>query len=202
MVLPGSSRSGENATQNSLSPAVPFARSLEAGFVFFFENRNQNFFRRTWIGRALENDDLPRAQIRRDGPRSIGDVAEIRLVVLIQGRRDANDDRIHGRDLRIIGGGFEAMGLGRRDFFRRDAENVGAAVVEGVDLLLIDIEPGDGKLLLAIEQSQRQSDIAEADNSDAGLARIDAAFQVGKKGRSDELSIHNRTLILALEPSR
>ena len=56
-------------------------------------------------------------------------------------------------------------------------------LVERVDFSLVDIETGDRKLLLAVEQSQRQSDIAEADDSDPSLARVDAAFQVTKQRR-------------------
>src|ERR1019366_6711679 len=42
----------------------------------------------------------------------------------------------------------------------------------------------------AVEQGQGQSDVAQSDDSDPRLARIDAAFQIGKEGRSGELSIH------------
>jgi len=47
-----------------------------------------------------------------------------------------------------------------------------------------------GKFLFAAEQGQGQSDVAQSDDSDSRLARIDAAFQIGKEGRSGELSIH------------
>ena len=119
-------------------------------------------------------------------------------MIFVERGGDADDDRIHGGDLRIVGRGFKAVRLGGRDLLGRDAENVGAPAVEGVDFSLIDIESGDGKFLLAVEEGERQSDIAEADDSDPSRARIDAAFQASKEGRSGELSIHMRVIILAL----
>ena len=62
--------------------------------------------------------------------------------------------------------------FGRRDLRGRDADNVGAAVGQGIDFALIDIEPGDGKFLFAVEQGQGQSDVAQSDDSDPRLARI------------------------------
>ncbi len=183
-MLPGSSRSGENATQNIVVAGGAVAGSFQAGLVLLFENRNQNFFGGAGVGSALEDDDLTGAQIGRYGVGGVGDVAEIGLVIFVERRGDADDDRIHGGDLRIVGRGFEAVRFGRRDLRGRDAENVGAAVRKGIDFSLIDIETGDGKFLLAVEQGQRQSDVAQADDSDPSLARINAAFQIGKEGRS------------------
>ncbi len=128
--------------------------------------------------------------MRRDGMRRVGDVAEVGLVIFVERRRDADDNRIHGADLRIVGRGFEAVGFGGRDLLGRNTDNIGAAAREGVDLSLIDIEPGDGKFLLAVEQRQWQSDVAKSDDPHLGLARTNAAFQVGEKRRSNELSIH------------
>ena len=96
-VLPGSSRSGEKATQNSLSRCCPCARRVQAGLVFLLENRNQHFFRGPGIGCALQNNNLPGAQMRRDRVGGVGDVAEVGLVIFVERRGDADDDRIHGR---------------------------------------------------------------------------------------------------------
>src|SRR5216683_1323243 len=117
-------------------------------------------------------------------------------MVFVERRWDADDNCIHVGDLRIISRSFEAVGLGRCNFLRRNTENIGAAAGERVDLSLIDIETGDWKFLLAVEQGQRQPDVAKADDSDLSLARINAAFQVSDEGRSGELSIHMTGLIL------
>ncbi len=121
----------------------------------------------------------------------VGDVAEIGLVILVERRGDADDNRIHGGDLRIVGRGLEAVRLGRRDFLGRDAENVSAAARQGIDFAPIDVKTGHGKFLLAVEQRERQSDVAKSDDSDPSLPCINAAFQVRKEGRSGELSIHS-----------
>src|SRR5208282_5730636 len=175
------------------------AGSFQAGPVLLFENRNQDFFGGAGIGGAFEDDDLTGAQMGGYGMSGVGDVAEIGLVIFVERRGDADDDRIHGGDLRIVGRGFEAVRLGRRDFLRSDAENVGAAVSQGIDFSLIDIKTCDGKLLLAVEQCQRQSNVAEADDADLSLARSNAAFQISKQGGSGGLSSHMRKAILTLE---
>lgn len=55
-------------------------------------------------------------------------------------------------------------------------ENISAAARRRVGLSLINIEAGDRKFLLAIEQGERQSDVAETDDSDLGLAGVNAAL--------------------------
>ncbi len=85
-------------------------------------------------------------------------------------------------DLRIVGGRLEAICLGGGDFFGRDAEDVGAALIERIDFSLVDVEAGDGEFLLAIKKSERKADVAEANDSYAGLASFDAAFDVSKQG--------------------
>jgi hypothetical protein len=122
--------------------------------------------------------------------RRVRDVAQIGLVVLVQRRRHANNYRVHRRDLRIIGRRLEPVRFGRRDFFRRDAENISPAAGQRIHLALIDVEPGHGKLLLAIEQRQRQANVAQSDDADPGLARADARFQVGKQRRNNRVRRH------------
>src|SRR5208283_3497195 len=90
--------------------------------------------------------------------------------------------------------GFETLCLGRGDLLGRDADNVGAAVIERVDFALIDIETGHWKFLFAKEQRQRQSNITEANDADFRLARLNARFQIRKKRRSSGLSSHDNNL--------
>src|SRR5215467_13274046 len=90
-----------------------------------------------------------------------GNEAQIRLVVFIQGSGDANDDRVHLRELRVVRSGLETGLPGTANLFGGDAENVRPAGVERVDLALIDIETGDAEFLLTVKQSQGQSHIAK-----------------------------------------
>ena len=105
--------------------------------------------------------------------RSVGNVAEIGLVVLIERSGHANDDSVHLLDVRVIGGGGKTFGLRLLDFLRGDAVDVGFAFGQGIDLALINVEAGDGKFLVGEQQGQRQSYIAQADNSYTGLALLD-----------------------------
>ena len=61
----------------------------------------------------------------------------------------------------------------RLDFGGSDAINVGAAGLQNINLLRVDIEAGHGKGLLAEEQGQRQADIAHSDNTHLGGSRLD-----------------------------
>ena len=80
-------------------------------------------------------------------------------------------------DLRVVRGSLKPVCFfARCNLFWGDAENVRAAVIERVDFALVDIEAGDREFLFAIEQRERQSDIAEADNADFGLAGRNTVF--------------------------
>ena len=83
-------------------------------------------------------------------------------------------------DLGVVGGGAEAGLLRFLDGRRENANDVGAAGVEGGDLVGGDIEAGDAETLAAEEQRQRQADIAHADDSDAGLAGFHLALQLSQ----------------------
>ena len=93
------------------------AGGLQAKLVFFFENRHHHFFGGAGISCALEHDQLAGLKMRGDGMRGVGDIAEIGLVILIQRRGDADDDRVHLFDVRVIGGGGKALRFGVLDFF-------------------------------------------------------------------------------------
>ena len=98
-------------------------------------------------------------------------------MVLVQGSRHADDDDVHRGDLRIVGGRGEAALAGQLNLGAGNADDVGAAPVEGVDFAGIDVESGYAKACIAEQQSQRQANVAHADNPDAGLAALDLLQQ-------------------------
>jgi len=108
--------------------------------------------------------------VGREGLDRAGDVAEVGLVVLVEGGGDADDDGVHLGGEGVIGGGAEAGFLGLLDGFGRDADDVGAAGVELGDLGGLDVEAGDAEALFAEEQGEREADVAHADDADAGFA--------------------------------
>jgi hypothetical protein len=125
-----------------------------------------------------------------DGVRRSCDEAEIGFVILIEGSRDADDDGVHGSDLRVVGSRGKPLGAGRLDFRRSDAIDIRAALAEGVDLASVDIEAGDRELLLAVQQGERQADVAEADDAHSSLALLNLSLQLIKRGVCGRVSGH------------
>ena len=70
------------------------------------------------------------------------------------------------------------LGLGGLNLFGGDAINIGAALGQCIDLAGVDVEAGDLELLLAVEQGKRKANIAEADDSHAGLALLNLALEL------------------------
>ena len=103
----------------------------------------------------------------------VGDEAEIGLVIFVERRRDADDDRVHRGKLGIVGGRGKSAGLRRLDFFWSDAVDVRTAFGQRPNLSRVNVEPGDPKLLFAVEQRQRQADVSQADDAHAGFAFLD-----------------------------
>jgi len=99
-------------------------------------------------------------------------------VILVERSGDADDDGVHLNQAGIIGGCGEALLFGFMDFFRGDAVDVRSALGEGFDFTAIDVEAGDGKLLVAEQQGQRKSHVAEADDADACLALLDLVLKL------------------------
>ena len=126
------------------------AGGFKAGLIFFLEDGNHYFFGSARIGRALEDDKLSGSQMRGDGVGGVGDVAEVGLVVLVQRSGDADDDGVHGRELRVVGGRGEAVGFGGLDLFGGDAVDVRTALGQRIDFARIDVEAGHLKVLLAV----------------------------------------------------
>ena len=106
--------------------------------------------------------------------------------------------RLRGGEAGVVGGGVKAAAFRRLNFFRRNTEDVGAALGQGVDFFLVDVEAGHRKFLLAVEQRKRESDVAEADDSHTRLASFDAGFEVCQERRRSQLSGHKSKRILAL----
>ena len=99
-------------------------------------------------------------------------------MVLIERGGNANDDGVHFLDVRIVGGGGKAMGLGRLNFFRADAVDIRLALRQSLDFALVDIETGHNELLLAEQKRKRKSDVAEADDSDPRLALFNGRLKL------------------------
>src|SRR5277367_4270213 len=112
---------------------------------------------------------MSRAQMRSDGLCRVCNKTQIWLVILVERGGDADNDGVHLSQARILRGGLESTFLGRLNIGRRNAKNVRASLVQSRDLTDIDIKTGDGEFLFGVEQSQRQTYVAESDDGDTRL---------------------------------
>ena len=161
-----------------LVPARSATGRLQAVLVLLLENRHHDFFRGAGVGCTLKDDQLAGLQMGSNRMCGVGDEAEIRFVILVEWSGDADDDSIHFHQPGIVRGCGKALRLGFPDFLRADAVDVRAALGEGVDFTLVDVEAGDSKLLFAEEQRERQPDIAQADDANARLALLDPVLEL------------------------
>ena len=130
--LPGSSRSGEKATKMPDSFVV--RATLRPSWISILQDWHHDLFGRAGIRSAFEDNELPIVNVRGDDSDRSGDVAEVGFVIFIQRRGDADDDRVHSRDFGIVGRGAEAGLLCFLDHLRKNANNVGAALVQNPTL--------------------------------------------------------------------
>ena len=90
------------------------------------------------------------AQMRCNRLGSLGDVAQVGFVIFVERGWDANDDRIHLGQTRIVRGRAETLGFRRLNLIRRDADNVGAALIQRRNLAGVDVETGNREPLVAV----------------------------------------------------
>ena len=128
---------------------------------------------------------MTRTQVRSYSFCRVRDVAQIGIVILVQRRRDTDNDGIHLLQPGIIAGSAEPLCSRRLNLGGRDTKDVRAPSLQSGNLALIDVEPGDGKLLLGIEKRERESDVAESDYSDARSFLFNLGLQFRKqRGRN------------------
>ena len=107
-----------------------------------------------------------------------GDVAEVRLVALIQGSRHTDDDRIHMPDMTVIRSGCEPLVSGRLNIGRGNAKNVRFSAGKGGDFAGINIKAGHLKTLLGKQQGQRQADVPQTNEPDARRAVVNLCMEI------------------------
>src|SRR3954452_6199671 len=95
--------------------------------------------------------------------------SEVRLAIARQRRRDAHEDRLRLMQLDEAVGERAALEH-RADALRRDVLDVRATLAQRGDLALVDVDADDVEPALGEADRQRQSDVAESDDSDAHRA--------------------------------
>ncbi len=153
------------------------ARDPQAAGVASFKQRYHDFFGSAGIGRAFEDDELAVAQVWRNRHYRAGHIAQVRLVILVQGCRDADDDGVHLVNLGVVRRRVEAGLLRFLNHLREDTNNVGAASVERGDFVCGNVEAVHAEALAREQQRQRQAHIAHANDAHTGLTRFDLLLQ-------------------------
>ena len=95
-------------------------------------------------------------------------MTQVGLALLVERSRDADDDRVHIGDLRVIHRRGELLRPRQLHFTGRHAVNVRLPSGELFDFLGVYIEARHRKTRLGKEQGERQPNIAESDNPHVG----------------------------------
>ena len=116
----------------------------------------------------------PRPQRGGDRLDRVHDVGQVGILGLAQRRRHADVDRVHVAELAHVGRRAELAGLdARREIGFEHVRDVALAGVDLIDLRRVDVEAGDVEAGARELDDERQADVAEADDTDARLARAD-----------------------------
>ena len=115
--------------------------------------------------------------VRCYGFSGLANIAKVWLVVLIERRGDTDDEGIHILGMGVFVRGPKALGGSGRNLGFRDAIDIRAAIVQGLYLFRVDIESGDGEAGFIEEESQRQSDITKANDSNFCGMRLNPSQQ-------------------------
>jgi hypothetical protein len=108
-----------------------------------------------------------------------GDVRQVGLARLGQGRRHADDDGVGVAEAARVGGGVEAAAgpqLGHP--LRADVADVALAPLQLGHLVGVDVEAEHRVAAPGERLRQRQPDVAEADDAHAGRALLQARLQL------------------------
>jgi len=150
--------------------------ALSAGL---FEDRLHHLVGGARPGARLKNEHLPRAQVLFQLVRGILDVGEVGFAVLVERRRQGDENDIRLRGFGEISGVFHlAEGVDLLDILCGDVLDVALAGAELVDLALIDVEADDGETLACELDEQRQSYIAQSHDAQHSLFGINLCFEV------------------------
>jgi hypothetical protein len=90
VLLPGSTRSGENARKKSRSTSSP-------------EDRQRDLVGGAWVGRGFQNDELSLSQVRGHDVERLNDERQIRVLRFSERRRHADIHDVYVAQLREIG---------------------------------------------------------------------------------------------------
>src|SRR5690554_361160 len=133
-------------------------------------------------GGAFQTHQLTFPEPRQDAFHRVDDKAQIRLVVLVQRGRDADDLCVQLGGSRKIRGGDKAGLLGLVDFGWGDAFDIAFAAVQQLDFAWVDIKTCNADAHFSKTQGQWQAHVTQAVDTDVWLALLEGFSKALKVG--------------------
>ena len=137
------------------------------------EDREDDLLGRSRIRRRLKDDELAVSEVRCHGLGGRDDVGQVGRPRLRERRRDADRQRIELGHRAVIRGRLDPP-VDLAVALDRNVDEVGAALLEGAHLRIVQIDAGDLEPGLRERHRERQPRVAEADDPDLRLARSQA----------------------------
>ena len=127
------------------------------------------------IGGRLEHDQLAGVQVGRNAFERLHDVGQVGILGLAQRRRHTDVGDIHVRELRAVGCRPKMAGFhDPLELLLQHVRNVRMSRIDRVDFAAIDVETGHVEAGEREFHCQRESNVAQADDTDSSLFRADA----------------------------
>lgn len=143
--------------------------------------RPDHLFRGPRIGRALERQQLPLAQMRQQRLHRPGDELQIGFAGAGQRRGHADDQRIGFRRLGIVRGRLKSVLKRVAKLFARDRGEIALRRLQRCDFFGVDIEADGPESGFGESAGERQADVSKANDADRGIA--------GAKPREQRFSV-------------
>ena len=173
-MLPGSSRSGENARKKSpstFSASGPLDnRAFETAL---FKDGQDQFLGGARIRGGFKDDELALLQMRVDGDGGVFDVAQVGFASFVERGGDADDDGVDFLQLCEISGSAEVLAVDELlDFGLWDVLDIRLARVEHRHLFRVGVKSGDLVARFGEAQSEGEADVSAANDADFKLAYL------------------------------
>ena len=123
------------------------------------------------VAGGFQHDQLARAQLAGDGLGALDDEAHVRLQVMVERGRHADDHGIGlAQTAHVVAGLVDFLLPELADSLRGNVLDEGLAPVEHVNLGAVNVKPDRAQPRLGEEQRQRQAHVALADDPDNRIA--------------------------------
>ena len=140
--------------------------AFEAGC--FFQNGLEQFFGGARIGGGFQHDHTAPVDVGGDGAGGAFHIADVRLLMNVQRRGNADGHKVRAGDFFKIGGGAEHSAF--HDLLEIAVHHIAdivMALVHQTDFFTVHVKTDGMKASLGLFDGQRETHIAQTDHSDA-----------------------------------